>query len=335
MEVSSKLPILICGVYIPPSSSLSYYSEIFHYLDSFAPLPRSVIVGDFNLPDISWSTLNSLTPQSSALCDLVFRHNLIQLVDFPTHSKGSTLDLVLTGSDDLILNLHKVSSFSLSSDHSLVSFDVSTMFTQHTNRTCNQSVFYFKRTDFDSLSSFLQDVDFAPLFLSSNVEFAWSFLKETILYAICISLFTPQNRVKSHSQPVWFHHDIRHQLNKIHSLGKLCKRSPMTNNRGHLSATEYQFQCDIRKAKANYEDHLVSNFAFSNDSKIYQYIRNLSGKDKLPKVMFWNSFSAVTAVEKANLFNEFFILSLVLVQTLHPSILPQFQIVLSALLVLL
>ena len=240
VEVSSKPPILICVVYIPPSSSLSYYSEIFHYLDSFAPLPRSVIVGDFNLPDISWSTLNSLTPQSSALCDLVFRHNLIQLIDFPTHSKGSTLYLVLTGSDDLILNLHKVSSLFLSSDHSLVSFDVSTMFTQHTSRTCNQSVFDFKRTDFDSLSSFLQDVDFAPLFLSSNVEFAWSFLKETILYAI--SLFTPQNRVKSHSQPVWFHHDVRHQLNKIHSLRKLCKRSPTTNNRGHLSATEYQLQ---------------------------------------------------------------------------------------------
>ena len=139
---------------------------------------------------------------------------------------------------------------------------------------------------------------------SSNVEFAWSFIKETILYAI--SLFTPQNRVKSHSQPVWFHHDIRHQLNNINSLRKLCKRSPTTNNRGHLPATEYQLQCDIRKAKANYEDHLVSNFAFSNDSKIYQYIRSLSGKDKLPKVMFCNWFSVVTAVEKADLFNEFF-----------------------------
>ena len=116
---------------------------------------------------------------------------------------------------------------------------------------------------------------------------------------------------------------------KIHSLRKLCKRSPTTNNRGHLSATEYQLQCDIRKAKANY---LVSNFAFSNDS-------NTSGvflaRTNFPKLCFGTHFLRLLLLRKPISLINVFILSLVLIQTLHPSILPQFQIVLSALLVLL
>ena len=116
---------------------------------------------------------------------------------------------------------------------------------------------------------------------------------------------------------------------KIHSLRKLCKRSPTTNNRVHLSATEYQLQCDIRKAKANY---LVSNFAFSNDS-------NTSGvflvRTNFPKSCFVTHSLRLLLLRKPISLINVFILSLVLIQTLHPSILPQFQIVLSALLVLL
>ena len=97
VEVSVRFPILICVIYIPPSCNFTYYSEVFHYLDLILPQhPHSIVIGDFNLPDISWSTLSGQSPSSTAFCELAFRHNLLQLVDFPTHSMGNTLDLVLT-----------------------------------------------------------------------------------------------------------------------------------------------------------------------------------------------------------------------------------------------
>ena len=69
---------------------------------------------------------------------------------------------------------------------------------------------------------------------------------------------------------------------------------------------EHQLQCDILDARANYEGRLVTEFSFSNDSRVYHYIKSLSGQNKLPDVMYWGSDSASTAAGKANLFNEFF-----------------------------
>ena len=164
VEVSVSSPILICVVYIPPSCNSNYYSEVFRYLDStISQHPRSVIIGDFNLPDISWFTLSDQSPSSIALCELAFCHNLLQLVDFPTHIMGNILDLVLTSSDNLVHNLSKVSSEILCSDHCIFSFNLSTICSLNTSQACNFSTFDYKKTDFDKLFPFLFDVDFSPL----------------------------------------------------------------------------------------------------------------------------------------------------------------------------
>lgn len=83
VEVSSPCCFTMCVVYIPPNSNHTYYSDLFTYLDSVARSPKSIIVGDFNFPDICWSTLSGQSPHSELLCDLVFLHDLFQLVDFP------------------------------------------------------------------------------------------------------------------------------------------------------------------------------------------------------------------------------------------------------------
>lgn len=52
VKIITGSPVVICLVYIPPNSYISYYSEVFHYLESISSGPRSIILGDFNLPDI-------------------------------------------------------------------------------------------------------------------------------------------------------------------------------------------------------------------------------------------------------------------------------------------
>ena len=46
----------------------------------------------------------------------------------------------------------------------------------------------YKRTDFDGLDSLLLDFDFSPLLQSSDIEHAWSFLKDAVLTSF--SLYT-------------------------------------------------------------------------------------------------------------------------------------------------
>ena len=53
------------------------------------------MIGDINLPDINWVDGTS-TSRGRRVLETILEEDLIQLVDFPTHVKGNTLDLVIT-----------------------------------------------------------------------------------------------------------------------------------------------------------------------------------------------------------------------------------------------
>ena len=294
----------MCVVYIPPNSSYELYLQVFQYLESVISQPRTIIVGDFNLPDINWSNLSGHSPQSIALCDFVFRHNLEQMVDFPTHSQGNTLDLIFTNFHGLIEDTTCFSSHSLKSDHRFLSFSICSPLKLAKAKCSPTFALNFKKTDVEGMASHLLDLDYSVLLSSSDIEFVWSSLKHIILHAV--SLFTPSVKIRSQSYPRWFNSTIRHHLNKLRSLRKKCRRNPSFNNTSKLSSVELQFQTEILEARCTYESNLVTNFARSNDSKIYSYIRSLTRHNSLPSVVQHGSVTASTASEKAELLNQFF-----------------------------
>ena len=303
VQIGLVSPLLVCVVYLPPCLSQDCFSEVLRYLETISSHPRLVLVGDFNFPDICWSSLCGQSPQSDAFCDFVFHHNLVQVVNFPTHLKGNILDLVLSSSDSLVENISHFSSQFLRSDHYFLTFTVPIV-RKSSGKSLLSFSFNFKKTNFVELSSFLLDFDFNPLFSSSDVEFVWFFLRSVLLHSI--TLFTPRVKNKSRQCPVWFNSSIRHQLNRIHSLRKRCKRNPTPDNFLHLSSAELQLHNNILEARSNFESDLVTNFAFSNDPKIYQYMRSFSRQSDLPGVMHLGSRSATSGADKAELFNCFF-----------------------------
>lgn len=71
--------------------------------------------------------VNIQQSSSTMLCDIIFRLNLTQIITEPTHIKGSTLDLLITSVDNHISNIVIGNqSTSLSSDHSIITFDFTT-----------------------------------------------------------------------------------------------------------------------------------------------------------------------------------------------------------------
>ena len=104
-------------VYLPPKSSPEITHKVLAYLDSIAAISCIIILGDFNLSDICWPLLTA----PKALCHLVFRHNLAQLVHFPTHPREGTLDLIFTSSNDLVHDISLFPSKTLHSDYLLIS----------------------------------------------------------------------------------------------------------------------------------------------------------------------------------------------------------------------
>ena len=123
-----------------------------------------LILGDFNLPEINWSTLSGNSAASDNFCEFIFDSNLTQLVDTPTHTCGNMLDLVLTNCPEQISNLlvHPPQYQCVSSDHHLITFSVAL-------RHCIPSpsireVFNFKRGDYIGLSEYLLSCDFSTFY---------------------------------------------------------------------------------------------------------------------------------------------------------------------------
>ena len=88
--------ILLCTVYITPNIDTSSLINLLSYLaDLSTSSEHLVIVGDFNAPDIEWSSLTGTQSHSNLICDFVFHANLTQAVFEPTHTEGHILDIVL------------------------------------------------------------------------------------------------------------------------------------------------------------------------------------------------------------------------------------------------
>ena len=80
-----KFPLTTCLIHTPPKSSSTYYINLCNYLNDLLSLNnKTILLGDFNLPDINWDSLSGQSPHSST-CDLVFKFNPSQFVTTPTY----------------------------------------------------------------------------------------------------------------------------------------------------------------------------------------------------------------------------------------------------------
>ena len=70
---------------------------------------------------IDWRNLNACNKYKNFV-DITCDKSLEQLVNFPTHNKGNTLDLVFSNFPDRILNVENIGNLG-NSDHAMISID--------------------------------------------------------------------------------------------------------------------------------------------------------------------------------------------------------------------
>ena len=87
----------------------------------FISSTHSLVVDDFNSPDINCPLLSASVWFSTLLCELIFNMHLSQVVDCLTHVKGNILDPVITSSMDKISNQKIHRDQFLSSNHLTIS----------------------------------------------------------------------------------------------------------------------------------------------------------------------------------------------------------------------
>ena len=74
----------------------------------------------------------------------------------------------------------------------------------------------------------------------------------------------------------------------------------------NLKLRETQLEDKISSAKSMYENDLIYQFSTSNNSRIYKYIRSVTGNSSIPLTVDLDSVHATADLVKASLFNTHF-----------------------------
>ena len=93
-----------------------------------------------------------------------------------------------------------------------------------------------------------------------DTNLSWSFIKQQ-LAVVCDQ--SPTFKVPSHPSPLWFNADIRHSLNKIHSLRRLIKNKSTSSRLAKLSILESDLQSQMITSKDSFISDLISSFTAS------------------------------------------------------------------------
>ena len=76
--------------------------------------------------------------------------------------------------------------------------------------------------------------------------------------------------------------------------------------KARLQAIEIEVAEEAAAARSAYESRLINDFANSNQSKVFSYIRSLTKSDPIPVSVFYNDSCVSNDKQKAMLFNNYF-----------------------------
>ena len=198
----------------------------------------SVILGDFNLPNIDWNTYSCINNYvNSAMLTFVIELGFCQFVNFATRG-CNLLDIVLAN-DPLIVSSVEAAPPLGNSDHNTVKFvlNMDSNCANHDSMDTTTEEYNWYKADFNGMSNYLNTVDWHGMLYSnpSGLSF-WSSIVDTLWSAV--SMFVPLRKV-SHRLTKRNHYPkpIRRLITKKHRLWKWWKCCPADGN-------AYQMYCD-------------------------------------------------------------------------------------------
>ena len=264
-------------------------------------LSKIFVVGDFNLSDVSWSTLASPTPIEQQFLDSFIDLGLVQCVNQPTHQKGKILDILLTNSISNIHDLNILDKDSIcKSDHFPLTFD---MKLKVSKRKQFKTVCYnFKRANWDGLNHDLRHTNWNAMLNCCEPEFGWRRFK-TRLFELA-DKYIPKSTVKSHDQPPWFDSECFDMYRKKERLRAKFKRSKSDSDGLRFSLARKEFK---KLVNQKMRDNLHTNDDSSLiTKKFWSYVKTTSSSHRIPEFVTYNGITRNCPQDQADLFNGFF-----------------------------
>ena len=274
--------LLVGVVYRSPNSSEAENQRINEVLKEMVNKESShlLIMGDFNHPDIQWST-QTLGPGAReaarrflSCCQNCF---LSQHVLSPTHYRGlqtaNTLDLVLTNEVNMVDNMQYDDPVG-KSHHCVLRFD----FLGYADRLTTRARKYcYERGDYDKMRKILADVNWGELFLNKDVDQVWSAIEGKLLETVetCVPYVMMDGDGTRKRKPKWMNSNVMAQIRKKKKAFNNYLKSKDGEDYLKYVAARNRAKNELRRAVRKFE-YEIAKKAKADPKAFYKYVNNRS-----------------------------------------------------------
>ena len=260
---SDNLNVIL--VYRPPSSgqdNLTELCEILRGTDN-----NTVLIGDFNMPGIDWENAQARDARGRELLETATEEGLQQLVNFPTHTKGNTLDLLLTNCPDKILGVTDAGRIGRS-DHCLLRV----VMDLQPSESCRPVEGYnWNKADTGKMVNEMSAVSWGEILADETVENAWQIFKEKL--SETVERNVPKHGTRTPLKNPWMTREILRLVRQKRRKWKTVKLSASAEELREYRAIEKETAKKIRNAKRKFEKNLA-NGEDKNNRKFARYIKS-------------------------------------------------------------
>ncbi len=296
----SSFKFIIGTVYIPPRSPKCSYEIFYQSIESINeeyPNVPFYLVGDFNLPNIEWleKKLSSVSlAKSTALpyevnaSDIMneccSEFNLFQNNFIPNY-RGVTLDLLLSSSKTSVVEADPI--VPLDRNHPAFDFVISQKSIDSSFLKPQVDYFFdFTNGDYDSLSSFLSEIDWQNLLSNSDTpDMVNTFYK--IVYE-GIEKYVPKRRFRDISTfPLWYSSELKKCIFNKKIAHKAFKKNPNIYN--HLKFKYLRKKCkELEKADYCKFINEIETGITSDPKNFWKYVNSQQKTNELPSSMIYD-----------------------------------------------
>ena len=279
--------------------------EVDRYLKQIAKiknLSSHVLVGDFNLPNISWPegapTGTLETKFMNTFEDVAFT----QYISEPTHIYGNTLDLLLCDSQNFLtnINVHEHKHV-CSSDHFAITFSLG--YKVKRIKSPKRRIYNYKKANWNQINTELRQIKWDLILTDdTTTQRSWDIFKH-YLFQICDKNI-PKITVKSKFQPPWFDSNIHKIILKKERLRAKFKKSK--------DPLDYQKFKEARKFfKKSVQEKIKSSFNEDGDpslipKRFWNHVKATSNSTRIPECVSYGGRFRSKSLDQAELFNTYF-----------------------------
>jgi hypothetical protein len=261
--VGGTLKFGVC--YKSPNAKEEEVEKLFQDIEKHST-GDTIIMGDFNYPDINWVAGNSTGDGANKFMELIQDCFLHQHVFVPTRG-GAILDLVLSTEQNLVQEL-RVECPVANSDHNVIMFMVPAGAKIETREN---TVYNYHKADYETINNKLKLDRVNENALSTNEQ--WNIFKKQLLD--CRTEFVPIRKPRKGKYAPWMKNGIRKGIKKREKLWKHYMQNPTYDRKIAYTKKRNEVCAAMRKAKFDFECKLAENIK-EDPKSFYAYVRTKS-----------------------------------------------------------